>query len=329
MIKIFLLENRSWILFVAYLLFLFLFISFLDPTIPLESVSYIVFLAAISFIGFLLYRYHVETGFYERLRDEEEELPIAKRPYERIVLNRLEKETSKLEEKQAENELQLEQEKDEIIAWMHEVKTPLTAMKLMIDHLDDKEQKAKLTYEWLRIYLLLDKQLYRTRIPSIENDLFLEKVDVEQIIIREIKTLQTWCIEKGIGFDLRCEETNVITDAKWLAFIIRQLLTNAVKYSHDSDIIVSTYSNDGRFVIQIQDFGCGIAPQDLPRIFDKTFTSSSTRQNDHASGMGLYLTKKIADVLHIDIDVQSKPNDGTTFTLTFPKKNTVHAIQSM
>ena len=73
----------------------------------------------------------------------------------------------------------LEQEKDELLSWIHEVKTPLTAMHLMIDRLDDETMKTHLTYEWLRIHLLLDQQLHQKRIPFIENDLYIENIDLE------------------------------------------------------------------------------------------------------------------------------------------------------
>ena len=83
----------------------------------------------------------------------------------------------------------LEQEKDELLSWIHEVKTPLTAMHLMIDRMDDEKLKSHLTYEWLRIHLLLDQQLHQKRIPFIENDLYIENIRFENLIIfDEIKT---------------------------------------------------------------------------------------------------------------------------------------------
>ena len=90
----------------------------------------------------------------------------------------------------------LEEEKDDLLSWIHEVKTPLTAMHLMIERLDDETMKAQLTYEWLRIHLLLDQQLHQKRIPFMENDLYIEQTDLKVLIFREIKALQSWCIAK-------------------------------------------------------------------------------------------------------------------------------------
>lgn len=237
--------------------------------------------------------------------------------------------TEFLRKEAAQNRLTLEQEKDELLAWIHEVKTPLTAMHLMIERMDDEEMKGQLTEEWLRIHLLLDQKLHQKRILFMENDLFIEKINIKSIIFKEIKDLQAWCLQKGIGFDIKLAVSEVNTDGKWLSFIIRQLLTNAVKYSQSSDISVTTFQHNDEIILEIKDFGRGIDPKDLPRIFDKGFTSTSGNQNNAATGMGLYLAKKAAQVLLIDINVTSKPKMETTFTLTFPKRNEFHHIASM
>ncbi|MCY8523193.1 ATP-binding protein, partial [Bacillus atrophaeus] len=106
-----------------------------------------------------------------------------------------------------------------------------------------------------------------------------------------------------------------------LAFIIRQLLTNSIKYSEASDIVIKSYEQNDRTHLEVKDFGRGIDPKDISRIFDKGFTST-TKHHDHAStGMGLYLAKKAAKPLLIHMNVHSTPNLGTSFTLTFPKRN--------
>ena len=92
-----------------------------------------------------------------------------------------------------------------------------------------KRLKSQLTYEWFRIHLLFDQQLHQKRIPFMKNDLYIEQTDLKTLIFREIKSLRSWCLQKGIGFDVDLEVTTVLTDAKWLSFIIRQLLTNKKK----------------------------------------------------------------------------------------------------
>lgn len=223
--------------------------------------------------------------------------------------------------------VQLE-ENDHTLAWIHEVKTPLTSMKLMIDSLDDRNAQKKLEVEWLRIHLLLDQQLHNTRLSTIEKDYMIEEIDIQKILHMEIKEFQAWCIQKNIGFDLENLEIKVMSDQKWLAFIVRQLISNAVKYSHaDSEIHIRTdIDHTGHAILMISDSGIGISRADLPRIFEKAFTGKAGRQTTASTGMGLYLAKNVAEHLGIHVFVSSTTGEGSTFSLQFPLKNEIVKI---
>jgi len=334
MIKRFLLERLSWIALFVFLQLFLLFVAFIDTAIPFTPILYIVFLSIVIFIFFLVLRYPKETRFYRSLIEREDNLDLtglaeAESPFEHLVETSITNQTEQLKKVALHNQTALEQEKDELLSWIHEVKTPLTAMHLMFDRLQDEKLKTHLTFEWLRIHFLLDQQLHQKRIPFIENDLYIEKLQLEPVIFSEIKTLQSWCIQKGIGFDIQLEETEVLSDGKWLSFIIRQLLTNAVKYSNASDIIISSKLKNDHMTLTIKDFGRGIDSKDLPRIFDRGFTSTTQHQDNAATGMGLYLAQKAAQSLLIQIDVSSELAKGTVFTLTFPKQNEFVNIKSM
>lgn len=333
MIRAYFKEKRSWIAFFLTLQLFYLVISLIDPAISFSSTLYAVFLSAIGFILFLIYRYHKETRFYKSLAAWEGDLDLfkiasAESPFETMVEASLRTQTEKLKRELDQNRASLGREKDDLLAWIHEVKTPLTAMHLIIERLPDDETKASLTYEWLRIHLLLDQQLHQKRIPYLQQDLYIEAVNLKEMIHSEIKTLQSWCIQKGIGFEIELEVTNVLTDGKWLGFILRQLLTNAVKYSDASDIQITGYQKNGQTILEVTDCGRGIDPKDLPRIFDKGFTSTVAHQQQGATGMGLYLAKQAAELLSITIEVLSKRGEGTT-VLTFPKQNDFHEITGM
>ncbi|KPL58225.1 sensor histidine kinase [Rossellomorea vietnamensis] len=326
MIRTYLRERKSWISFVLGLHLLWIFIAYIDTALPLQPIIYMVFLSLLFFIVFVFIRYQKETRFFKRLKEWDHNLNITgvdapDTPFQEIVSDSLSEQANLLRKTASENRVMLEQEKDDLLSWIHEVKTPLTAMHLMIERLEDKPLKSHLKYEWLRIHLLLDQQLHQKRMSFMENDLYIEDTELESVIFQEIKTLQSWCIQKGIGFDIQLEVTNVLSDAKWLAFMIRQLLTNAVKYSSQTDIALLSKKRGGKVTLTIQDFGRGIDSRDLPRIFEKGFTST-TDHNDHAStGMGLYLTKRVSETLLISIDIESKRGEGTRITLTFPEKN--------
>lgn len=326
MVKLFIMERRSWIAFFLFLQLFVLFVAYLDLSIPLSAIIYVVFLSGMLFILFFIYRYLKETKYYKGLSDWDNHLDVtaigqAKSPFEKIVQNSVVLQTEQLKKEAQQNQRSLEKEKDELLTWIHEVKTPLTAMHLMIGRIEDDKIRASLTYEWLRIHLLLDQQLHQKRIPFIENDVFIEKIQVKALLMNELKTLQAWCIQKGLGIEMKLEVEEVTSDLKWLAYIIRQLLTNAVKYSNHSEIVIKSYQQDGHSVLEIKDEGCGIDAKDLPRLFEKGFTTTNRQYESHATGMGLYLAKKAADKLSIKIGVKSKLGAGTSFWLVFPKKN--------
>lgn len=334
MIKKYLVERISWILLVLFTNLFILFVAYIDPAIPLSSVLYLVFLSMLLFVIFLFIRYPRETRFYKGLDEREHELdltsiPTPESPFEQIIEESIASQVKRLKQTASGHLMALEQEKDELLSWIHEVKTPLTAMHLMIERVEDEELKKHLTYEWLRIHLLLDQQLHQRRIPFIENDLYMEQVDLEALIVSEIKMLQSWCIQKGIGVELDLEVANVLSDAKWLGFILRQILTNAVKYSEDADITVSSYQQAEHVVLEVKDRGRGIDSKDLPRIFNRGFTSTTMHRDHAATGMGLYLAQKAAQSLLITIGVQSELGLGTIFTLTFPLKNEFVRISSV
>ncbi|MEH7093782.1 sensor histidine kinase [Neobacillus vireti] len=334
MIKNFLKERRSWIVLFICLQFLVLFSGYIDSAISFMPLLYIVFLSTLIFVIFLCFRFHKETKFYTALAEWENDLDLtniaeAESPFEKIIEDSIVNQTELLKQTVSNNWVSVEQEKDELLSWIHEVKTPLTAMHLMIDRLEESPIKAQISLEWLRIHLLLDSQLHQKRLPFMKNDLYIEETDLKSLLFKEIKTLQTWCMQKRIGFEVELEAASVLTDAKWLAFIIRQLLTNAVKYSEESDIVLRSFIEGDRSKLMVQDFGRGIDKKDLPRIFDKGFTSTTAHHDNASTGMGLYLTKKISESLLIHIDVLSEPGVGTIFTLTFPRKNEFGAILGM
>ncbi|WP_045926416.1 sensor histidine kinase [Bacillus siamensis] len=326
MIKSFLLERKSWIAMFLFQQAVLLFAAYIDPSIPFLSVLYFVYLSLLVFLVFLLFRYRKEAAFYKSLKDWDADLDISglktpDSPFESIIEESIEEQTERLRNSSLHMQAASEHEKDELMSWIHEVKTPLTAMHLMIERLNEQPLKAPLHYEWLRIHHLLDQQLHQKRLSFIENDLSFQRIQLRPLVFKEIKDLQSWCIQKGIGFDIQLEATDVLSDGKWLSFIIRQLLSNAVKYSEADDIIVKSYELNGRVHVDIKDRGIGIKPKDLPRIFEKGFTSTRMSRDHASTGMGLYLAQKAAAPLHIQISVRSEPKQGTVFTLVFPKQN--------
>ena len=329
MFLLFIRERITWILFIVGLLLCINVLFYLDYGFSNVSIGYfnIVTISVTSL--FLFWRYkreiHQLTNFLGNLSNLNDILSdsVELSPFQKRYLDKM---SSILEEKELllnQSKVQLQEDTEDLLAWVHEMKTPLTAMKLMIEQVEDKNMRKKLENEWMRIHLLLDQQLHNTRLAFIEKDNRLEKVSLRSIVYKEIREFHSWCMEKGIGFQVEDLEEEVITDIKWLAFIVRQILSNAIKYSHPNQNIdiFTTVDDTGHLLLHFHDYGVGILQEDLPRIFHKSYTGTIGRESVQSTGMGLYLAKNAAQKLGIQITVQSTRNQGTTFTLVFPTEN--------
>lgn len=334
MMKMFLKERVAWILFFVFTQLLLLLVSYLDASLSIASTAYIVFLTTLLFLIFLAVRYRKETLYYRELRDYDVLLgtsaaPEARSPMERIAAGKMLQQGELYNRQLNEMRVKMEREKDDALSWIHEVKTPLTTMQLKIDRVEDPKLRSELMYEWLRIHMLLDRQLHQKRLPFMRNDLFIEKVNLKTVLSQEIRELRHWCMQKGIGIEVNLPVTEVLTDAKWLGFIVRQMLTNAIKYSEKSEIMIISAMEEERVILAVEDSGRGIDAKDLPRIFDRGFTNTIEHHDQAATGMGLYLSKQVADTLLIDIRVTSLLGSGTRFELVFPKKNDMVQLAGM
>lgn len=318
MIRLFLRERISWILFFIFCMIWMNLLLNLDVGFTSISTMYLNSTLLFFFMCFIIWRYIKEMKIVKTITDSPDEF----HRLEDLILTNLHE--SELDLERFKNELmtQFSEDRDQHLAWIHEVKTPLTAMKLMIEDLP-LETRKPLELEWLRIHLLLDQTLHTLRLRSIEQDTVLDKVSLYPIVLKEIKELQSWCFAKNLAIDVEDTDIAILTDQKWLSFIIRQILSNAVKYSHKGDTITIYVTKDekGHQKLHIQDTGEGIDQSDLPRIFQKSFTGSTGRKQSASTGMGLYLAQNSAKKLGIVIDVHSVVNEGSTFTLTFPEAN--------
>ena len=196
-------------------------------------------------------------------------------------------------------------------------------MKLLIDQENDDQRKRALLFEWSRINEMLDKQLYLTRLETHHRDMYFDYISLKRMVIDEIQVTRHISQAKGIGFELDFkDEQKVYTDVKWCRMMIRQVLSNSLKYSDNSTINLSGYNIEGHVVLKIKDYGRGISKRDLPRIFDRGFTSTTDR-NDASSGMGLYLVQSVKEQLGIEVKVDSIVGKGTTFYFIFPQQNEI------
>lgn len=203
--------------------------------------------------------------------------------------------------------------------WVHEVKTPLAAAKLVIQN-NPGPSTESLVEEVEKIEGFVDQALYYARSTNPEKDYIIKNISLQEVVNRVIRKHSKSFIYKKIRMEIEDIDHMIYSDSKWLEFILDQIITNALKYTPDETGIlhICAEQKENSIELHIKDNGIGIPESDLHRIFDKGFTGTNGRINEKATGMGLYLCKMLCDKLYLDITATSQLHEGTTITITFP-----------
>lgn len=191
--------------------------------------------------------------------------------------------------------------------WMHQIKTPIAAMGLMLQGEDTKENRALLG-ELFRIEQYVDMALWYLRTDDL-TDMVFKSYDLDKIVKDAVKKFASLFIAKKIRLVYAPASVSVITDQKQLSFLIEQLLSNAIKYTEKGTITIKV---EGK-ILSIADTGIGIAKEDLPRIFEKGYTGYNGRIERKSTGIGLYLCQRVATKLSHKLSVTSEIGKGSTF----------------
>lgn len=192
--------------------------------------------------------------------------------------------------------------------WAHQIKTPIASMRLHLQN-EDSVLARKLTADLHRIEHYVDMVLTFLRLDSDSTDYVFQEHDLDKIVKTAVKSFSSEFIGRKLSLIYEPLNTTVVTDEKWLSFVIEQVLSNALKYTLSGSITISL---TGEKTLQIKDTGIGIAPEDLPRIFENGYTGYNGRTDQKASGIGLYLCRRICTNLGHAITVSSTPDAGTT-----------------
>ncbi|MBO5426213.1 MAG: sensor histidine kinase [Lachnospiraceae bacterium] len=202
--------------------------------------------------------------------------------------------------------------------WVHEIKVPISALRLMNYNQNTDLRKQKEQIDKINYYI--EQILFYTRADESEKDYLMNKVNLETIINKIVMENKTLLIGNRIAIEKENVDTTVITDSKWLEFMISQVVSNALKYKAEdrqSYIKFFVTKNDKEVVLAIEDNGIGISKKDIPYIFDKTFTGENGRIRAASTGMGLYICKKLCDKLGHKITVSSNQGEYTRIMISF------------
>ena len=222
-----------------------------------------------------------------------------------------------------ENLSEVENSKEEYLlflnSFIHDIKTPISALSLYADNNNDKKVKE----EVLKISRLVDKMLFYARSDVVEKDYFIKEVTLADLVHPVLLEYKNYLLNYSFKVEVKnLDNLSVYTDIKWLNFIIEQIISNSLKYQNKKNRLVRIKgtSDKNNIKLEIYDNGVGIKESDLPKVFDKGFTGSN-RNKKNASGIGLYLTKRLCDKLGIDIKIESEYLKYTRVIITFPKGN--------
>ena len=204
--------------------------------------------------------------------------------------------------------------------WVHEIKAPLTAARLICRELDG-DTRRKLTAELSQIEAHVERALFYARAENPEQDCLFRQIELDKIAAQAIENHRSLLIQNGIRVEMENMNCAVYTDEKWAVFILGQLLQNAARYRGSEPVITLSAKLLGRQAqLIVHDNGIGIPAHELPRVFERGFTGSNGRIRGGSTGIGLYLCRKLAVFLELELRMDSQEGTGTTVTLTFPAK---------
>lgn len=209
----------------------------------------------------------------------------------------------------------LEDMTDYYTLWAHQIKTPMAAAGLLLQ--EDPPPREALEAELLKIGQYVDMVLGYLRLDSDSTDYVFEATDLNALVRQAVRKFARLFILKHITLDFGEMEWTVLTDGKWLSFVVEQLLSNALKYTPAGGTV--RIFKDGQTLV-IADTGIGIREEDLPRIFEKGFTGYNGRTGQKSTGIGLYLCRRVTEKLNHDLTIVSRPGQGTIARLDLSRK---------
>lgn len=327
-------KDKVYLLIFYVILMLFISsVVYFDSTLKIngESIFYVNCVSFVLFILYLMWEYFRLRSYYKIVKsiieDNEENIAtLLPEPH-----NYEQKLCKSLIEKiyyEQNNKLDMfyrgkKENIDYMDSWVHEIKTPISVSRLIIENSISKTKEEVLNDledEISSIENYVDQALYYSRIDSFSKDYLINEVYMGDLINEIIKKQAKVFINKKIKIEISNLDFSINSDKKWLSFIIDQILSNSLKYTSNNGLIkIIGDKNEKEKNVIIEDNGIGIKTEDISRVFHRGFTGSNGRQKYKSTGMGLYLAKSLAEKLGHSIEVQSKYGEFTRVIIHFPK----------
>ncbi|WP_061597922.1 HAMP domain-containing histidine kinase [Streptococcus oralis] len=299
------------------------------------SLGFLVFLFQFLFasIGFYFFYFFLLSSFltllflvwdiFAEAQVYRQEILYAERdpksPLEYVLAEKLEERESELYQKKSEAQSKLTDLLDYYTLWVHQIKTPIAASRLLVAEVSDREVKQQLEQEIFKIDSYTNLVLQYLRLESFHDDLVFEKVQVEDLVKEVVRKYALFFIQKGLTVNLHDLDKIIVTDKKWLLVVIEQILSNSLKYTKQGGLEIYMEGQE----LCIKDTGIGIKNSDVLRVFERGFSGYNGRLTQQSSGLGLYLSKKISEELGHQIRIESEVGKGTTVRIQFAQVNLV------
>lgn len=315
------------IIYFATLIILFLFFRVLK--LSKEALISAYTILAISGLLLFFYNYGRKKVFYDNFTKQLKELDkkyiiteLIEKPNfleGKILYDSLYEIDKAMNEEIKKYKLSLEELKEYIEMWVHEVKIPVSSILLMAYK---KDNIAKVVEPTKRIENFVEQVLYYARSENAEKDYIIKESNLKEIINKVIKNNKEVFILKKVELKIEnIDNIKVLTDSKWLEFIINQIINNSLKYldKQKTVIKISAKENEKSIELNIYDNGIGIPKGDIRKVFNKSFTGENGRKVQTSTGMGLYICKQLCEKLGHKIEIDSKENEYTNMKITFYK----------
>ncbi|SEG24985.1 sensor histidine kinase [Paenibacillus sp. UNC499MF] len=301
-----------------------LLICWLDGYNHLGTALYALFLGLCVLSGYLAYRYVRLRAFYRYISGPSDVLPrelkVSRAPLAASLTKILDAQYRRGKQREHVWEEKQRQHLTFMNQWVHQMKTPLSVIQLITQNGDD-ERFASIAEESDRLRRGLEMVLYMARRETFAQDFHIYRVQLRELVNEVIQDNRRSFIRHYVHPELLIGESiTVESDAKWLRFIVQQLISNAITYSAGSrtKVVFKAHAEDKAVILSVTDCGVGIPPSDLKRVFDPFFTGENGRKFKESTGMGLYLVKEVTDRLNHRVEIESEIGRGTTVRIIFP-----------
>lgn len=203
--------------------------------------------------------------------------------------------------------------------WVHEIKTPIATCKLLIEN-NESPLTESIGEEVCKLENYIDQALFYTRSNTLEKDYIIKEMSLSSCVNKVLNNNADSLIKKRVKISLGDLEKMVYSDSKWIEFILGQIISNSIKYMNKEHKELKIYCNENSkyVILNIEDNGAGISEKDISRVFDKGFTGENGRKFGKSTGIGLYLCKKLCKKLGLDITLISEEGKFTRVSIIFP-----------